>query len=704
VLHSLQTFGFALLADAVGLGKTYVALAVAATYRQPVAVVPAAIASQWRRVSVELGIDLAIHTHEAMSRGRRSVGADLIITDEAHRFRNPNTRRYDVLARMVGRSHLLLLTATAVVNGAADLVNLTRLALPDDAFAIFGLPSLERAMAGGQPRRILHASAAVITARGPNSIPGLRESLPKLTDGPVLRPPPASHGRVCTLVRAIGRLQFPSMSNSAEAALLRLNLLHRLASSTDACRQTVLRHLIYTDRAIEAAERGECLPRAAARRIFSFESELQLDLQQLPAIERTAAIDELRDDRRRLKDLLALLTASSASPKTGALKQLLNRRGNRKTIVFTVALATAHMLARALRWQRVAVVGSGRAWIATGRLAVDEALALFAPTARCAPNPPASSAIQVLLATDLLSEGLDLQDADAVVHYDLPWTPLRLQQRVGRVARLGSTHDVVDIRWFAPPKSIECRLAVERRVAAKASCQLGLQVAVTSRVGKAQQMNFLLEQREALGMADSSAPSSDSLYAVVRGPQVAVLAVRWTSGTGRGSELFALAGNPPEPVSDYGEIDALIRQLSSSPRSHRHPPAPLLACIVPLVRSRLAAADRGPVNQATRRLARQLVRLAYAASKMRDLESVNTYDAVLDRLRRGVAVGAERTLEELCTLRGPLRGFTDWLDGQPQREDGSPTFTVVAALIGDGSVTSSTGSCVAIGLRSRRLL
>ncbi len=687
VTHSLQSFGFALLADAVGLGKTYVALALAAAYRKPVAVVPAAIVSQWQRVSGEVGIDLAIHTHEAMSRGRRALGADLIITDEAHRFRNPNTRRYDVLARTVGCSHLLLLTATPVVNGAADLVNLTRLALADNAFAIFGLPSMERALNGGDHQRIMHASAAVITARAPNNIPSLHESLPKVTDEPVLRPPPAAYRRVTALLRAVDRLEFPSLSNTAEAALLRLHLLYRLASSTDACRETVLRHLVYMDRAIEAADRGETLSRAKARQVFSSEVELKLNLQQFSRLENVADIQKLREDRHRLGRLLLLLTRmNGTSPKTIALKRLLTKRTNRKTIVFTTALATAHMLARAMGWQRVAVVGSGQAWIASGRLPVEEALALFAPVARRAPNPPASSVVQVLLATDLVSEGLDLQDADAVVHYDLPWTPLRLQQRVGRVVRLGSRHDAVEVSWFAPPSAIECRLALEARIAAKASCQLDLHVAITSSVGNAQVMNRLLEQREALGMAHSTTAPSDPRHAVVKGPQIAIVAIQWEWGKASGTELLAMTGEPPRLVGSYGEIDILIGLLSSSPRTPSPPPDALLACLLPVVRCRLATADRGSTNQATRRLARHLVRRAYIAGKRRDAKSVNICDAVLDRLRHGVSVGGERSLEELSRLGGPLGGLSDWLKDQPEKKDGCPKFTIVAAMFGDGTV------------------
>ncbi|HXI32992.1 MAG TPA: hypothetical protein VNH63_02835, partial [Gemmatimonadales bacterium] len=65
----IARWGGALLADAAGLGKSYVALAVAAASRQPVTlVVPAVLVPQWRALAAQLGVDVAIITHESLSR------------------------------------------------------------------------------------------------------------------------------------------------------------------------------------------------------------------------------------------------------------------------------------------------------------------------------------------------------------------------------------------------------------------------------------------------------------------------------------------------------------------------------------------------------------------------------------------------------------------------------------------------------------
>src|SRR5207247_1060626 len=75
---------------------------------------------------------------------------------------------------------------------------------------------------------------------------------------------------------------------------------------------------------------------------------------------------------------------------------------------------------------------------------------------------------------DVLSEGLDLHAASVIVHLDLPWNPARLEQRVGRVRRLGSTHETVHVYAFAPPASSERVLRVEQRLRAKLRIARGM--------------------------------------------------------------------------------------------------------------------------------------------------------------------------------------------------------------------------------------
>ncbi|MEP6509797.1 MAG: helicase-related protein, partial [Gemmatimonadales bacterium] len=90
-----------------------------------------------------------------------------------------------------------------------------------------------------------------------------------------------------------------------------------------------------------------------------------------------------------------------------------------------------------------------------------DAIRRFAPVASGVAKPRRSEAVSLLLATDLLSEGVNLQDAAVVVHLDLPWTPARMEQRLGRIARMGSRHSQVYSYAIRPPVSAEALIRIE---------------------------------------------------------------------------------------------------------------------------------------------------------------------------------------------------------------------------------------------------
>jgi len=114
----------------------------------------------------------------------------------------------------------------------------------------------------------------------------------------------------------------------------------------------------------------------------------------------------------------------------------------------------------------VGMLTANEARIASGRLSRDELLDRFAPSAQGARQPPLRERVLLLLATDLLSEGVNLQDASIVVHLDLPWNPARLAQRLGRVRRPGGA-TVVESWLMSPPATSELLLRVEERLRAK---------------------------------------------------------------------------------------------------------------------------------------------------------------------------------------------------------------------------------------------
>ena len=135
---ALDRFNGALLCDEVGMGKTYVAIAVARRFANSLVVTPAALVPMWRSALEHADSRADVLTFEALSRAdiddfrgkrRASPPRGLVIVDEAHHVRNPRTNRYFALEHLVRGARVLLLSATPIHNRRHDLVALLSLFL-----------------------------------------------------------------------------------------------------------------------------------------------------------------------------------------------------------------------------------------------------------------------------------------------------------------------------------------------------------------------------------------------------------------------------------------------------------------------------------------------------------------------------------------------------------------------------------------------
>lgn len=138
-----------------------------------------------------------------------------------------------------------------------------------------------------------------------------------------------------------------------------------------------------------------------------------------------------------------------------------------KVLVFTEYKDTANYIGAALRAAGIDDVG-----VTTGDTENPTALAhRFSPRSNALPGHEGTevdSELRVLIATDVLSEGQNLQDAHVVVNYDLPWAIVRLIQRAGRVDRIGQTSPTVRIYSFFH-ESVENVIALRQRISARLS-------------------------------------------------------------------------------------------------------------------------------------------------------------------------------------------------------------------------------------------
>ncbi|MCB8945208.1 MAG: DEAD/DEAH box helicase family protein [Ardenticatenaceae bacterium] len=207
--------------------------------------------------------------------------------------------------------------------------------------------------------------------------------------------------------------------------------------------------------------------------IDSWSTDLQEDKQQLNILAASAQFVTPEQDAK-LAELKKLIRAKIENP-------TVNRDGlsNRKVLVFTAFADTAAYLFENLRdWAQqslgihIALVtgGSGADKTTLGRADFNHILTNFSPISKKrakVANMPQDEAIDLLIATDCISEGQNLQDCDYLINYDIHWNPVRIIQRFGRIDRIGSRNETVQLVNFWPTPDLNKYIKLKNRVEAR---------------------------------------------------------------------------------------------------------------------------------------------------------------------------------------------------------------------------------------------
>ena len=200
--------------------------------------------------------------------------------------------------------------------------------------------------------------------------------------------------------------------------------------------------------------------------------DLQKDKQQLSLLHSSAeAVTPERD--AKLKELKRLIERKVKDPTT-------NKRGesNKKVLVFTAFADTAEYLYHALwSWAHkelgihlALVTGGGGNQTTFGKTDFNQILTNFSPRSKNRDKIPSmaqAGEIDLLIATDCISEGQNLQDCDYLVNYDIHWNPVRIIQRFGRIDRIGSVNTTVQLVNFWPTQDLEKYVNLKNRVEAR---------------------------------------------------------------------------------------------------------------------------------------------------------------------------------------------------------------------------------------------
>lgn len=700
-----------LIADDVGLGKTFIAAELIRREKRPercMVVTPTSLRRHW-----------APHLRGAawMSFARLGRGGtagwpapDLVVIDEAHWLRNPATRRYAAAASLCENARVVLLTATPVNNSVWDLYWLLRLFAADNAFWRVGVPDLRSRFAGTEgaapgaaaTRAELRPVLAEIMIRRTRDVV-TRSSRPLPGRLPLREPPrPVVYARRFDgaarpfeqTAAAIARLRFPlhrlDDRGSGGAELLVLGLLKRLESGLPTARLSLVRYQRLLQRGIDAARAGRILLPSTATTDRIHGEQLFLEELLLPPVPRSmdlAGLERrLAEEKQRLHEAIASIDRTlrtGGDPKLHALVDLLDAVGQEPRIVFTEYRDTARYLAAALPPRhRVALVDGGLALIGNARCSRAGVIRRFAPRANRFAAPPERERVLTLVCTDVLSEGLDLQDAGIVASYDLPWNPVRLLQRLGRVDRLGSPHASVRSYHFVPD-ALEVWLGLLERLARKSSAAgavlgggAGLDPTVLRRLARGDPR--LLEELQAPGAtglaeerlraalhdwsADAGYPGAEERTLVAHietegGWSGALISF---AAADRVGEVLLACGDereqPPDPAALL--LCALHDDCDAPGADTTSMAADVLARARPAIARHCAEVTAGkpPIarDSPAGRTARRLLETLASAGLAADESLLRRADALLARLRQGFPAATEMRL--VAWLRDPPRG------------------------------------------------
>ncbi|MPZ51777.1 MAG: helicase [Acidimicrobiia bacterium] len=411
--------------------------------------------------------------------------------------------------------------------------------------------------------------------------------------------------------------------------LLRSGLLKRFESSAYAFGKTCRKMADSHDAFLDLLDQGQVATgEALAEWIKSDTDEIDEFIESHEALEASSAydVDVLREAVTADRDLLRSFASEAekvtrdVDPKLAALRTELVEivreaegeaptetieTNKRKVILLSYYADTADWVREYLEQvtatatdPELAVYGGRVVQVRSGEDKTD-ALFGFAPiSAEATDGHP--DKYDILISTDVLAEGVNLQQARHVINIDLPWNPMRMVQRHGRVDRIGSRHDRVYIRCFFPTEELDLLLGLEQRLHRKirqAAASVGVEgeilpgsevsdITFTETRDEIERLrsedSSLFEESGERGNAYSGEEYRQELRQGLQDPDLreSILALPWGSGSGLvregaqpGFVFCARVGDRTEPIYRYvgigdGEPEVISDTLTCLAHAH----------------------------------------------------------------------------------------------------------------------------------------
>jgi superfamily II DNA or RNA helicase len=535
--HPVNPQNGVFISDVVGLGKSYIAIALISYYwsvkqKSTLIICPASLRQMWEDYKEEFHLRCKIITHTSLQYGNHHEsytlndeeefdGYGLVVIDEAHNFRNDKTARYKILAPYLLSKKVVLLTATPQNNNVYDVYNQIKLFHQSDITELNITPNNLKSYFKkyeNHADKIAELLQNFLIRRTRRDI----KNSPRYADLNIHFPKRklntlnynidqtyAVLGKESIYQKLISLLfeadnkeryqysiydltgflkpkvkkqrKYIGLSNSGELVrgLLKVLLFKRLESSVKSFYISVNRMINRNERILKGIARGYVITGDAEQLMIFFSSQDEEKVRRAEAKLNHYSIEDfnvkkLKDginkDINILKEVNALVEPILEDYKNDDkfnqfIKTIIKKHKTEKILVFSEFSDTVDYLEKGmvehfpnLSIQRISSRSSNSKQKA-------DIVRRFSPKSQTKSGlKEVENEIQILITTDVLSEGQNLQDCSIVVNYDFHWNPVRLIQRIGRVDRIGSEADMIHVYNFLPDREVESKIKLRERV------------------------------------------------------------------------------------------------------------------------------------------------------------------------------------------------------------------------------------------------
>lgn len=527
----IKQYNGAFVSDVVGLGKTYIGSGILKYFvdvygYKPLIVCPKSLVDMWEEFNEKYDLGARVLSMGMLHDRNKNLlkrydNCDIVLIDESHNFRYPNTRRYEFFQPFTSRRKTVLLTATPLNNTPMDIYHQIKLFHAKDSTKIPVAPAdlkdfFKMVENGETPLSSILTHLLVRRTRKQiikyygkkddngryyikignkrNYFPlrdlktlnysiddvyeGIYDDIYELLSKLTL----ARYGLYDYVVPAKqDKHPYLELKKAGQnlRGLVRSGLFKRFESSSHAFKQSIESFTKINNIFLEALKKGYVPAGEDVQRVI-YDSHIEEDedldeiLQSIEGLSEKYNIKDfdvstlkadiqsdlkiLEEIYKNVKDIPGLWT----DEKLHELMKKLKSPGlkGKKVLVFTEFVDTANYIYDELKGQL-----KRNMEVITGETEErHKVVGRFAPRSNQYTFDDGEEEIDVLVSTDALSEGLNLQDCSNVINYDLHWNPVRLIQRIGRIDRIGTEAEVIRVFNFLPEKKLEKNLKLKEKL------------------------------------------------------------------------------------------------------------------------------------------------------------------------------------------------------------------------------------------------